>query len=61
MFEIIEALVPPTVVAIVVILGVRAVLKKERADRAQEAAGRKAAQKAARPPSDPGGDGAGAG
>ncbi|WP_171074552.1 hypothetical protein [Nonomuraea basaltis] len=36
MYEIIEALVPPAIVAAVFLLGVRAVLKKERADRARE-------------------------
>ncbi|GAA2888032.1 hypothetical protein GCM10010517_51940 [Streptosporangium fragile] len=36
MYEIVSALAPPAIVATVFLLGVRAVLKHERADRARE-------------------------
>ncbi|MBB5084540.1 hypothetical protein ACIBHY_18065 [Nonomuraea sp. NPDC050547] len=36
MYEVVAALVPPAVVATAFLLGVRAVLKRERADREHE-------------------------
>ncbi|MFI6291983.1 hypothetical protein ACIBEJ_10395 [Nonomuraea sp. NPDC050790] len=47
MYEVVAALVPPLVVATAFLLGVRAVLRRERADRERERAENAAARQAA--------------